>query len=154
MEKTLNSLKKRLQKAELIGLDTCCFIYKFEEHPQFEAPASVIFDSLDTNRLQAVTSIITAAEILTKPYQNKNWDVVDLYETVLFELPNFSLLGISYNESKKAAELRAEYKIALPDAFQIAVSLSAGASVFVTNDEKLRKIKELEVIILKDYTNK
>lgn len=151
MGRTLNTLAKKLQKAKSVGLDTCCFIYQFEQHPRFEAPASVIFNLLDKNQLQAVSSIITAAEILTKPCQEENWDVFDLYETVLLELPNFSLLDLSYNEAKEAANFKAKYRIALPDAFQIASTLSVGAKVFITNDERLRKVRELEIIILKDY---
>ena len=37
------------------------------------------------------------------------------------------------------------------DAIQIAVFINAGAEAFITNDVKLRQIKELKLIILKDY---
>jgi predicted nucleic acid-binding protein len=37
------------------------------------------------------------------------------------------------------------------DAIQIAASINVGADVFITNDVKLKKIKELKIIVLKDY---
>jgi len=38
-----------------------------------------------------------------------------------------------------------------PDALQIGTAIVSGTGCFVTNDEKLKKVKEIEVILLKDY---
>ena len=38
-----------------------------------------------------------------------------------------------------------------PDALQIGTAIVSSAGCFVTNDEKLKKVKEIEVILLKDY---
>jgi len=38
------------------------------------------------------------------------------------------------------------------DAIQLAVALSIGADVFLSNDEKLKPVKEIKIILLKDYT--
>ena len=37
------------------------------------------------------------------------------------------------------------------DSIQIAAALSVGADVFLTNDERLKRIKEIKVLVLKDY---
>jgi len=39
----------------------------------------------------------------------------------------------------------------VPDALQIAAALEAGATAFVTNDQRLGKVKELDVLQLDDY---
>ena len=44
----------------------------------------------------------------------------------------------------RAADLRATYEVRLPDTIQIAVSILSNATGFVTNDEKLRRVREVE----------
>ena len=141
----------KLKKAKLVGVDSACFIYKFEQRPLFEKPASIIFELLSRNKIKVVTSIITVAEVLTKPLEKKDLEVASLYETVFLQLPNFQILNLDYRLAKMASELRAKYKIRLPDAFQLACCLNAEAKVFVTNDKDLQKVKEIEVLILKDF---
>jgi len=53
--------------------------------------------------------------------------------------------------AKQAAELRARYKILLPDALQLAACLQNHAQAFLTNDNKLKRVKDLLIICLKDY---
>jgi len=50
--------------------------------------------------------------------------------------------------AEQAAELRAEYGIKTPDAIQIATGIFGGAAIFLTNDGKLEKVDEIEVIVL------
>ena len=47
--------------------------------------------------------------------------------------------------------LRAQYNIRIPDALQIATALESGATVFVTNDRRLKKVQDLHVIVLQEY---
>ncbi len=37
------------------------------------------------------------------------------------------------------------------DSLQISAAIDVGVDVFITNDKKLRRIKELEILILEDY---
>ena len=52
-----------------------------------------------------------------------------------------------------AAHKAPEYGIRVPDALQIATALESRATAFVTNDRRLKKVKDLDVIVLKDYLN-
>lgn len=47
-----------------------------------------------------------------------------------------------------ASDLRAKYAIRTPDALQIAAGLSLGATGFLTNDGRLKRVTELEVLLL------
>jgi predicted nucleic acid-binding protein len=53
--------------------------------------------------------------------------------------------------AERAAEIRATYGIRLPDAFQIATALLHKATHFLTNDNRLARVRELEVLVLADY---
>lgn len=147
----IEAFTSRLRKAKRVGIDSSCFIYKFEQHPLFEKPTSVIFELLSQNKIEVVTSVVTVAEVLAKPLEKKDFEVVSLYETVFLQLPNFQLLNLDYHLARLASEIRAKYRIRLPDAFQIACCLEAGVKVFVTNDKSLKKVKEIEVLVLKDF---
>jgi predicted nucleic acid-binding protein len=48
----------------------------------------------------------------------------------------------------RAAELRARYNLTLTDAFQVACALDAGCEAFLTNDFGLKRVTEIQVIVL------
>ncbi len=53
--------------------------------------------------------------------------------------------------AEKSAELRSKYSLKTPDAIQIAAGIENSASLFITNDERLKGIDEIEVLALSDY---
>jgi predicted nucleic acid-binding protein len=61
------------------------------------------------------------------------------------------MLPVDAALARRAVALRAEYGIRVPDALQIAAALEAGATAFVTNDQRLVKVKELRVLQFDDY---
>lgn len=73
------------------------------------------------------------------------------YEQALFHSQQVLMLPIEAALAHRAVILRAEYDIRVPDALQIAAALEAGATAFVTNDQRLAHVKELHVLQLDDY---
>ena len=140
-----------LQKHKRIGIDSCVFIYKFEQHPRYEPLCSVIFEALSHHKIELITSIITVSEVLIQPIKKKQGEIVLLYENVFETLPHFSLVPIDYAQAKAAALLRAEYTLRGPDALHIAAMLTHGAEIFITNDRRLKKVKDLKIVCLQEY---
>ncbi len=62
--------------------------------------------------------------------------------------PNFYMLPVNVAIAESAADLRARYNLRAPDAIQIAAALSAGCEAFLTNDAALKRVTELQVLIL------
>lgn len=147
----VKKFQSHLQQYAKVAVDSSIFIYQFEQHPQFEPLCSIVFDGITTNRLQLITSTITVSEVMVKPVQLSDTEVVTLYEGVFTAMPNFTLLNVDYTIAKLAAYLRAHYHILLPDAIHVASALQAKADVFLTNDDELRSIQEIPVLCLKDY---
>ncbi len=77
-------------------------------------------------------------------------DLVTRYREYLTGTPGVRLLPLDATSAERAAELRATYGLRLPDAFQIAACLGAGATVFLGNDTRLRKVRELRIVLLSD----
>lgn len=147
----IKGLSSILSRHKRIAIDSSVFIYAFEEHPKYAALSASVFEYTEKHSMTLLTSVITLSEILVQPVIKKNAEVVHMYEQLLDTLPNFLLLDITQPIAKTAAYLRATYSIYLSDAYQIAAPLHNGATLFITNDKRLKKVKELSIICLDDF---
>jgi len=53
--------------------------------------------------------------------------------------------------AERAAEIRAQYQYRTPDAIQLATGLEHDATLFITNDKRLKNFLELTVLVLDDF---
>ena len=61
------------------------------------------------------------------------------------------MLTVDASLARRSVVLRAQYNIRVPDALQIAAAVESGATAFVTNDQSLAKIEEMQVMLLDHY---
>jgi predicted nucleic acid-binding protein len=61
-----------------------------------------------------------------------------------------SKLGLDLESAERAARLRATHRLKTPDALQVAVASQAGCEAFLTNDRALRRVTEINVLVLAD----
>ena len=59
-------------------------------------------------------------------------------------------LPIDATLARRALVLRAAYGIHTPDALQISAAIEAGATLFVTNDRRLTRVEEIEILLFDD----
>ena len=148
----MDELSKRLAKAKVIGLDTPIFIYFLEDHPKYGPLAEITINGIEKGKWQGVTSTITLMEITVRPWQMGREAAAREYEAILVHFPNLSVVDVDRTVARAAAQLRAKYKIAPPDALQVAASLSFGAKAFITNDRRLTKLQDLiDILVLDDF---
>jgi len=57
-------------------------------------------------------------------------------------------VAIEEQVASRAADLRARYNLTLTDAFQVAAALVAGCDAFLTNDDAIKRVTELNVIVI------
>jgi predicted nucleic acid-binding protein len=126
------------------------FIYHLEDHPTYAPLTQLLFEAWEEGRNLGITSVITLFEILVKPKREGLEEVAQDYLELLTTYPNLTIVEVDLEVAKLAAELRAKYRIRTPDALQLATALQAKAGGFITNDERLKRIKELEVVLLDD----
>ena len=148
----LGRLTARLQAHDVIGLDTSIFIYHFEAHPRYLPLTTAVLTGVARGKQQAVTSVITLMELTVRPHQLKRPAVARHYEALLNHFPNLLLVDVDRAVARRAAALRARYRVRPADALQIATSLVHHATVFLTNDRRLARLSPLlDVILLDDY---
>jgi predicted nucleic acid-binding protein len=133
-----------------ILIDTSVWIYHFEQHPTFAAPATRVIEQLEDGKFRGIASELTLPELTVRPLQLGRQDAADDYETLLSYFPNLQLEPITRLILLEAAGLRARYRLRTPDAIQLATGLQAGATLAVTNDEAWRDLAMIETVILAD----
>jgi len=148
----IKEFQKDLLSSKKIGLDSMVFIYQFSNHPQYSSLTNIVMELLGQRKIRAVTSTISIIETFVKPEKESNAAILSEYENVFQHLPNLKIVPVDWPLSRLTAKLRSQYpKIRTPDAIQVAATLLENYPIFLTNDSKLKKIKELKVITLKDY---
>jgi len=146
----MGKLQQVLDKCNCIAIDTNLFIYLVEKNPNYAELAKYIFEKIEHGDIHAVTSSLVIAELLVKPFEMGDFTLAKKYKALVSIFPNLTLREIDYMVLEKSAEIRARYKIRTPDAIFIATAILERADVFITNDIKLKNVKEIEVIILNE----
>ena len=136
---------------ERIGVDTPIFIYHIAGTTQLAGLAGVALDELAGGSFTGVTSVLTLMEIAVKPLQMRRPDVAEEYEVLLANYPNLVIAALDWPAGRRAAELRAEYRLRPAGALQVAACLDHGATAFLSNDRDLRRITHLQVWMLEDF---
>jgi predicted nucleic acid-binding protein len=145
-------IKKLIERHRRIMFDTAPIIYFIEEHKDFGKITDEIFKMMkDDFSYHAFSSVITIIEVLTQPLKNSRIDIVKKYRKFLLNSSNFAIYSIDPGIAEKAAELRAKYGIKTPDAIQFAVGIENNGTLFVTNDMELKKVNEIDVMVLNEY---
>lgn len=136
-----------------VGVDSAPLIYFFEGHATYGPLVQPFFrQRVKSGANPIITSTVTLSELLVHPIRNKQFDVVARYRRFLAHGRNVTMVAVDPSVAEHAATLRATHGIRLPDAFQIAAALQHGATHFLTNDDRLRKVTELTVVVLERYT--
>ena len=144
-------LAAALRQHERIGVDTPIFIYHIEGTTHLAGLAGVALDELAGGAFTGVTSVLTLMEIAVKPLQMGRPDVAEEYEVLLANYPNLVIAALDRPAARRAAELRAEYRLRPADAWHVAACLEQGATAFLSNDRDLRRLTDLPVWILEDF---
>lgn len=136
---------------KIVGLDTMLFIYHIEDNPKYAVITERLFDTIEHGSCKAVTSILTLIELLIKPKREGNLIAVGDYRDMILTFPNLMVMDVNLRVSDIASDMRAKYRIRVPDAIQIASAIVGGSQSFITNDEGLKKVKDVNIILLDEW---
>lgn len=147
----LDELLAYLTQAKRLALDTVVFIYAFERHPDFGTLSQAIFGALEKGHCQGCASTLALGEVLAGVNRVGNAELALRYRNVMTRFPGLTLVDAGVEVMEQMAKLRARYNLATPDAIHLATALTWGARAFVTNDLRLRQVREIEVITLAEW---
>ena len=146
------TLPEELARINSIFIDTAPIIYYIEAHPDFGPLAKEVVTAFQSGNLTAYSSVMTLTEVLPKPIEIGDEKLARKFADFLKHGKHFTMIEISGGIAEAAGKLRGRYPVLKTvDAVQIAAALEIGSEAFLTNDVKLKQIKELKVMVLKDY---
>jgi predicted nucleic acid-binding protein len=124
-----------------VFLDSNLFIYLFEDT---EGPRGVraleIFEGLSRRRDTIMTSTLTLGEVLVRPIRKGDRALEARYKSLLRE-PEVKVLAFDRGAGEIFALVRQDRGVKAPDAIQLATAGSAGCDLFVTNDDRLTRVR-------------
>lgn len=144
---------KKLEEYNCLFLDSSPFIYFIEENKKYLNVIERIFSGISYGDNKGISSYVTLLEVLVKPIQAGHREVAMQYRDLMLGCDYLRLYPLDGEVAETAATLRAKYhgngfKIKTPDAIQVATAILYGAEAFVTNDCSLKRLKEIDVILL------
>ena len=128
----------------MIYLDSCVVIYLVEKHPLFYEPLDRQFR--EHTSAGFVISPLVVLECLVGPLKREDATLQARFEgffAAVAQLPNDEVVF------RKAAELRAHFRIKTPDALHLATAERYGCTRFWTNDDRLARVSSLVENVLK-----
>lgn len=134
-----------LSRLRSIALDTNIFIYHFDSKSPFHLQASRLFEEVTRANKKIFTSNITLIEALSfKAPEEK----IKALQKEFLQMPNLQIIEVSNHIALTAARIRRQYYFRLPDSIQLATALDTKTAAFISNDQRLKKFKEIPIIFL------
>jgi predicted nucleic acid-binding protein len=133
-----------------VVLDTMLLIYFFEDQRPQAGVCEQLLTSMADGAFSGVVTPIPVAELLVKPLRGRRADVAQRYRNALNAMPNLTVSVIDQHTGALAGALRAKYNLPLPDLFQVATSMRSPKPTLVTNDRDLKRVSEVDVVLLDD----
>ena len=112
-----------------VYLDVNIFIYALEGMEPWASLLRQAFTGMETGEWQAVTSELSLAESLVRPFQLGRQDLVQLYRAALSNRDCLRLVPLDASILVSAARLRALHGFKLPDAMHAATAQAQGFDI-------------------------
>lgn len=139
----MTSLWGGLPQGATVMVDTAPFIYLLESHPRFSDQFVGLFEAAAVGDLTIALSTITLAEVLTGPFKAGQTALAKRFEKALLQ---YTVHPVTVPIASLAAQLRAQYRLKLPDAIQLATALDIGAAAFVTHDRDFSRVTGVAIL--------
>ncbi len=137
----------KASRYKLISLDTNIFVYYFQKNPQFGPIVKNLFQDFSKFKTEIITSSISLTELLSV---KTSFVLINTLQQEFLSIPFLETIPVSNNIAIEAARIRRIYEFKLADSIQLATAIKSKAEVFITNDDKLKKFKELKVVLLSE----
>jgi predicted nucleic acid-binding protein len=136
---------------ERIGLDTPILIYHLEDIRPYSELTTQLLAQAAAGAVQLLISTVTVAELLVGAWR-KGDDAAVQVEGAVLALPGASFVDVNWAIAARAAQIRAQSVLPLPDALIVATALHREATAVLTNDAAWRTTSlPSRVLVLEDF---
>ena len=134
---SVETLDHALQGMEHILLDSSVILAYVNAHEIVHTLALHLFGRIadEHDTLRGYYSAVSVTECLVRPVR-AGIQAESVMSAVLQAYPNFDMIPIDYAIAERAARVRVETNLRLPDALVVATALAAGCRGVITNDDR------------------
>lgn len=134
-----------------VCLDTNIFISVKNKEKNFQHSEKIL-NLIEENQIEGSLSTIVLTEVLVGFYLNEEKEaaIQFLSSAVL----NYEIIPVNIDISQKAAQIRAQYQIRLPDAIISASTFLSDAEILITNNKKMLEKLKIQVLTPKEFIEK
>jgi predicted nucleic acid-binding protein len=135
-----------------IYFDTNIFIYALEDSKEYREQITALFSRIQQTGSLVVTSELTLAECLVKPFEKEDELSSQHYESYIKTSEFLEVKAVTRTILKEAARNKAIYRNKLPDSIHLATALHSGCAIFATNDATIKTPDNIILLVIKDLT--
>ncbi len=147
----INMASLQMPTSGTIYVETPIAIYTVEPHPTYAPLLRPLWQVVQAQSVQIISSELTLLEALIHPIRRQDSGLQAAYERLLLAMPAVTLLPLTQDVLREAARLRASIPgLRTPDALHAATALLAGCALLLTNDTGFRRVPDLPLVILDD----
>ena len=132
-----------------VYVDANAIIYSVERIEPYRSLLAPMWEDARAGRFTLASSELVALETLIRPLRDGNARLEMLFRSIL-AAAEMDLIPATLAIWEDAARIRAETGLATPDALHAATALSAGCTLFITNDTDFRRVQSLPIVVLDD----
>jgi predicted nucleic acid-binding protein len=147
------TLPKPLLAHRRIYLDSMVYIYELAQREPYYSLTHHLFQSIETGHHTAVSSCLVFTEMMVNVFRKEQEMVAEDMKMLFLSYPHLQIVNVNPSISILAARLRAHYHLKTPDALHLATAFVHGIKTFVTNDQELKKVKGMNVVVLDELMN-
>ena len=115
-------------------VDSAPIIYFLEGHHEFAARFEALFTRAESGNYELVISTVTLVEVLTGPLRQGNEKLANAYRQALTSPSTWIVADLTPEIAHRAARIRSETRLRVPDAVQVATALERSCSALITHD--------------------
>lgn len=130
-----------------ILLDTAPLIYLLEGDGRAPGVEGII--DAGSAGVSLLISVVTEMELLVGPLRSGDREQASVVREFLDQ--HVTVLDMTREIARSAAEVRATKTLSLPDAVVIATALESGCTLIVGNDARFRRLEGIEYLHLDDH---
>jgi len=119
--------------------DSMLFIYLLEANPTFGKRVQRMHEAMLRRGDILCTSIFTVGEVLTGPRKRNDLAGINGLKE-FFGSKEVEILPFTLEAADRYSIIRAEERVSQADGIHLAIAAAAGVDLFITNDDKLRKL--------------
>ena len=136
-----------------VYIDTNVFISAFESDPITRDHASAVLEIVAARKLNALTSIVTLAELLPEPLRLSQFELAAFYKEFISSRGVVDVVPVTRAMLVASAEARAQHQsLRLPDAIHVATALNRNCDAILSDDRRLASQRSIPVIPLGPHT--